>query len=172
MSNNKASRRSTSFLGPCTRTLVAIVALTISTICQGADSVVTALNRILTKEQYEILKVDTMSADQRRALLEALRSAYSAGQVKAATESPPQRVAPAPVVPTGDVIESQVDGDFNGWEGETIVKLMNGQIWQQSEYHYEYYYAFMPDVLIYRSSGGYKMKIEGVDDAVGVKRLK
>jgi hypothetical protein len=113
-----------------------------------------------------------MNADQRRALLEALRSAYSAGQVKAATERPPPRAAPAPMVPRGDVIESQVDGDFNGWEGETIVKLVNGQIWEQSEYHYEYHYAFMPDVLIYRSSGGFKMKIEGLDDAVGVKRLK
>ena len=49
---------------------------------------------------------------------------------------------------------------------------MNGQVWEQAEYHYHYHYSFMPDVLIYESGGGYKMKVEGVDEAVGVRRLK
>lgn len=71
-----------------------------------------------------------------------------------------------------NVIESKIDGDFEGWEGETIVKLMNGQIWQQTEYHYYYHYAFMPDVLVYNSGGGWKMKVEGVDKAVRVQKLK
>jgi len=70
------------------------------------------------------------------------------------------------------VIETQIDGDFEGWEGETIVKLMNGQIWQQSEYYYHYHYAFMPKVIIYRSGGGYKMKIDGIEKSVGVIQLK
>lgn len=29
-----------------------------------------------------------------------------------------------------NIIETFIDGDFNGWEGNTIVKLQNGQIWQ------------------------------------------
>lgn len=70
------------------------------------------------------------------------------------------------------IIESQVDDDFEGWEGETILKLTNGQIWQQSEYYYHYHYAFRPKVLIFKSGGGFKMKVEGVEKAVGVKRLK
>ncbi|MEW6238380.1 MAG: hypothetical protein AB1656_23595 [Candidatus Omnitrophota bacterium] len=76
----------------------------------------------------------------------------------------------APSIPS--VIESKIDGDFEGWEGETIVKLMNGQIWQQSEYYYHYHYAFMPDVLIYKSGARWKMKVEGVDRAVGVQQLR
>ena len=80
--------------------------------------------------------------------------------------------APQTVPASPSVIESQIDGDFEGWEGETIVKLMNGQIWQQSEYHYHYHYAFMPKVLIFRSGGAYKMKVDGIEKAVGVKRLK
>jgi len=91
-------------------------------------------------------------------------------------ESWPRQEEKKPVrsraTPTPQVIESQIDGDFEGWEGETIVKLTNGQIWQQDEYHYEYCYEFMPDVLIYRSGGVYKMKVEGSDEAVEVKRLK
>jgi len=75
-------------------------------------------------------------------------------------------------IPSGFAIESKVDGEFNGWEGETIVKLMNGQIWQQTEYYYHYHYAYMPDVLIYNSGGNWKMKVEGVDKAVRVQKLR
>lgn len=80
-------------------------------------------------------------------------------------------VSPAKVDSTPAVIESQVEGDFNGWEGETIIKLTNGQIWQQSSYHYQYHYAFMPKVLIYKSGAGYKAKVEGTD-TVDVTRLR
>lgn len=73
---------------------------------------------------------------------------------------------------TPDDIESEIAGDFNGWDGETIFKLTNGQIWQQAEYDYEYEYAFQPEVTIYKSAGGYKMKVEGMDDTIYVKRIK
>ena len=73
---------------------------------------------------------------------------------------------------TPPVIESKVDGTFNGWDGETIVKLSNGQIWQQTKYYYRYRYRYRPEVLIYKSGSVYKMIVEGVDKAVQVKRLK
>ena len=73
---------------------------------------------------------------------------------------------------TSSIIESKVDGDFEGWEGETIVKLYNGQIWQQSEYYYHYHYAFMPKVLVFKSGSGYKMWVEGIKKAISVERLK
>ena len=83
----------------------------------------------------------------------------------------PRAPRPAPGLGTG-VIESKVDGEFEGWEGETIIKLMNGQIWQQIEYYYRYHYGYMPDVLVYRSAGGWKMQVEGIGKAVRVERLK
>ena len=73
---------------------------------------------------------------------------------------------------TPSVIESEVDGSFEGWKGETIVKLANGQIWQQTEYHYEYDYAYRPEVLVFKSRLGYKMWVEGIDEPVRVQRLK
>lgn len=33
-----------------------------------------------------------------------------------------------------NVIETQISGGFKGWEGGTIFKMSNGQIWQQSSY--------------------------------------
>ena len=73
---------------------------------------------------------------------------------------------------TSDIIESQIDGDFNGWDGETIFKLMNGQIWQQSKYSYHYHYKFMPKIIIYKTESGYKMKVDGDSETVDVKRIQ
>jgi hypothetical protein len=73
---------------------------------------------------------------------------------------------------TPSVIESYIDGEFTGWEGETIFKLDNGQIWQQSSYAYHYHYAYHPKVTIARTRAGYKMLVEGVDESVYVVRLK
>lgn len=70
------------------------------------------------------------------------------------------------------VIESSIDGEFTGWDGDTIFKLQNGQIWQQSSFSYKYTYKYSPKVLIYKSGLGYKMKVDGVDGEISVKRLK
>jgi hypothetical protein len=74
--------------------------------------------------------------------------------------------------PTGAVVESYIDGDFEGWDGETVFKLDNGQIWQQDSYAYTYHYSYHPKVLIYKDGMRYKMKVDGVDSTIEVKRLK
>jgi hypothetical protein len=74
--------------------------------------------------------------------------------------------------PNGRVIESYIDGDSEGWSGDTLFKLDNGQIWQQDSYAYTYHYAYHPKVLIYQDGSRYKVKVEGVSDAIAVKRLK
>lgn len=75
-----------------------------------------------------------------------------------------------PVRQLYDVIEAQIDGDFNGWEGETEYKLTNGQVWKQSTYNYVYTYAYMPDVVIYTANGGYRMQVEGT--TADVRRIE
>jgi len=74
--------------------------------------------------------------------------------------------------PSPGVIETQINGKFTGWDGDTIFELTNGQIWQQDSYAYTYYYAYRPKVLIYYVGGRYKMTVEGVDGFIYVKRLK
>jgi hypothetical protein len=71
----------------------------------------------------------------------------------------------------GQVIETQIDGEFEGWEGETIFKMMNGQIWQQSSYAYLYHYAYRPEVIIYKRSSGYEMKVDGVEETINVVQI-
>ena len=86
--------------------------------------------------------------------------------------NPAQPAANGAVPAAGDKIESQIDGDFEGWEGETVFKLTNGQIWQQTEFHFHYHCAFMPKVIILKTATGHKMIVDGVSKAIGVTQLK
>ena len=84
--------------------------------------------------------------------------------------------SPLPSLPqsaaTADVVESRIDGEFSGWDGDTIFKLQNGQLWQQSSYEYKYQYSYSPEVLIYESGSVYKLRIDGVDGEITIRRLK
>lgn len=73
---------------------------------------------------------------------------------------------------TPNVVESRIDGDFSGWEGETVFRLTNGQVWQQVQFAYRYHYAFMPKVMIVRTDAGYRMTVDGVSGSILVKRLR
>lgn len=88
------------------------------------------------------------------------------GAKKSATKSQSQQT------PSSDVIESQIAGEFSGWNGETIFKLTNGQIWQQAAYAYTYSYKYRPKVLILPTTGGYEMQVEGMDRRIRVTRIK
>ena len=96
---------------------------------------------------------------------------------QAASVPPPP--SPIPLVPPAQrrssctpAVESSIAGDVNGWSGETIFKLDNGQIWQQAEYDYTYFYEYHPDVTIYETSAGSRMKVEDEDETLLVKRIK
>lgn len=61
----------------------------------------------------------------------------------------------------------QVDDDWEGWDGDTLVKLSDGSVWRQEEYHYEYAYAYRPHVTL----SGDLMHVQGMSRAIRVRRL-
>jgi hypothetical protein len=123
---------------------------------------------VMTAKEFDAAGLRKLSPDELR-VMNSWLNAYTR-RVLAITQGQTTSVADPPAASA--VIESQIDGDFNGWEGETIFKLRNGQIWQQSSYAYTYHYAYAPKVLIYKSGASYKMKVDGVDREISVKRLK
>jgi hypothetical protein len=90
--------------------------------------------------------------------------------------TPAPQTAPRPI-PRSDgecipAIESAISGSVHGWDGDTIFKLDNGQIWQQAEYGYTYFYEYHPDVTIYQTNGGCRMKVKDEEETIAVKRIK
>jgi hypothetical protein len=90
---------------------------------------------------------------------------------QASVPNPPPSASSRSCTPA---VETHIDGDFNGWEGETLYKMDDGSIWQQSTYHYHYHYTFHPSVTIYANRyGACHIKVEGDDDdGADVIRIK
>lgn len=38
-----------------------------------------------------------------------------------------------------------VAGEWNGWDGDTVVKLTGGTVWKQDEYWCSYRYSYRPE---------------------------
>jgi len=134
---------------------------------QSAPSAV-AIEELMSAREFATAGLQKLTQTELQALNVWL-ARYATSLAQNAARASAQAPRPAP---TPEVIETQIDDDFEGWEGETIFKLRNGQIWQQSSYAYTYHYAYAPKVLIYRSGGVYKMKVDGVSGEISVRRLK
>ncbi|MGB1051321.1 MAG: hypothetical protein ACPGYF_05105 [Chitinophagales bacterium] len=66
---------------------------------------------------------------------------------------------------------TQIEGEFEGWDGATKFRMMDGQIWQQSTYDYHYYYAYSPRVFMYNYNGSWFLKVENDSRIVEVFRV-
>jgi len=64
---------------------------------------------------------------------------------------------------------SQIDGESNGFEGETVFVLTDGSIYKQTEYYYNYRYAYRPKVTIVNDR---EIILDGISKVVRVERLK
>ncbi len=130
------------------------------------------IEQVMTPKELQDTGIATLTAPQRQALNDwlnrySLKLLLAASQQERTTpESRPVRSSCAPA------IESTISGEIEGWDGETMFKLDNGQIWQQAEYDYTYFYAYRPDVTIYQTSAGCRMKVEDETETVLVKRIK
>ncbi len=60
---------------------------------------------------------------------------------------------------------------WEGWDGDTIVRLTNGQIWEQRGSRLSISIKFNPDVTIFKKGFAYYMLIEGENKPVRVTRL-
>lgn len=67
-------------------------------------------------------------------------------------------------------IKSRIISEFNGWSGDTIFELQNGQIWKQAKYKYKYFYAYQPRVLIVKVGSKYIMNVKG--KTIQVNKIK
>ncbi|GES43142.1 hypothetical protein RsS62_23940 [Rhizobium dioscoreae] len=69
------------------------------------------------------------------------------------------------------IINSRIDGDFNGTEDEVVFTLTNGQVWQQIGYKYRYRYRYSPRVQIFKNGSHHLMIVDGFPDPIKVRRV-
>jgi hypothetical protein len=67
--------------------------------------------------------------------------------------------------------ESRLIGESEGFDGDTIFELINGQKWKQVEYYYSYKYKYRPKVRIYKAGSKYYLELENIDRMVRVQRI-
>lgn len=84
--------------------------------------------------------------------------------------TPTPTATPAPAA--SGAIDSCIEGEFVGWDGDTVFELCNGQVWVQASYAYVYHYAYRPHIrIVATGGGGYQMTIDGVPTSVGVRQV-
>jgi hypothetical protein len=130
---------------------------------------------VMTSQELKDIGLSGLTAPQRTALNIWLNR-YTETIIKLAAGAKAEGPKPPPGRTSASsscapAVESTIKGDFEGWDGETIFQLDNGQIWQQAEYDYMYSYQYRPDITIYQTSNGCKMKVEDEDETIVVKRI-
>ena len=147
------------------------------------------LENILTADQFRGAGLNTLSPDQ-VAALNGWLTTYLRSQTASSVIPPTPLVAPtpAPSPATGaasfgavmlktskdepDSIHTTIVGKFTGWSGNTVFKLANGQVWQQStpgDYDAQ---MQNPEVVIKKLHFGYLLTLPGRGETVFVVRLQ
>ena len=71
-------------------------------------------------------------------------------------------------------IESQLVGEFTGWDGETVFKLANGMVWKQDETD-KYFTKTLVNPMVTIKPGlwsAWRLSVEGYNKSVQVKRIQ
>lgn len=129
------------------------------------------MSKVMTKDQLRETGIASLSPAQ-RAALDSWLTRYTTLVLRYAAEKGTSAQTSGGSKDCTPAVETNIAGDFNGWDGDTVFKLSNGEIWEQAEYEYMYSYSFMPGVTIYATQSGCEMKVEGEDEGILVKRIK
>jgi len=152
------------------------------------------VREIMTASEFHATGLDTLKPDQ-LAAFNAWLTAYPRTNPPGAAPVAPNPAAPAvatpiPVPSAGSIngfgnemlapeqrgeparIESRITGTFTGWKGNTLFKLDNGQVWQQTDSGTYETRLENPPVVIKRLGFGYLLTLTGHGATVFVKRVQ
>lgn len=69
------------------------------------------------------------------------------------------------------VAKSRIRGTFEGWKGNGIYELENGQRWEQTRYRYRYRYKYRPKAEVIRRDSRHYLYVDCMDEAIEVRRV-
>lgn len=153
------------------RTLIAalftaLVALPSTTaFAQHAPKGPAPINALMSAADRQATGIDTLTPAQVAALSAWLDNYRVAAEWLAVTQAQGEDM----VEPAEELIKTEIDGDFDGWVGDTVFRLQNGQVWQQIGPSAKYLFARSPRVTIART---YQMQVDGVTVELPVRRVR
>ena len=141
-----------------------------------------SIEDLMTEDELRATGVDDLSARQIEALNEWLvrfrdgEISEAIAEAPSAAETPGSSQAVSDVYPPPrerTIIESRIDGEFNGWTGRTRFTLQNGQIWEQRRGRRWKITLDNPEVRLSQNfMGAWEMEVVSEGRSIGVRRLR
>jgi hypothetical protein len=69
------------------------------------------------------------------------------------------------------LLDTTIDGEFEGFDSDKLFVLSDGTFWLQDEYKYWYHYEYCPRVQIVDSAGEILLQVEGETETVAVRQI-
>ena len=143
--------------------LFSLLSLTAS----AADKPFPGIEALMSEDEYRAAGIEKLS-DAERAALNAWLISYTVGEAPVLRKNNPQvREAEKSIT-----IEAAILQPFDGWTGNTVFSLDNGQKWRQRlDGRYSYNGDNTQVVIKKNFFGFYKMTLVSTGAAVGVTRI-
>ena len=129
------------------------------------------IRKLMTPEEFEAAGLDKLSPAE----IEALNRWVVRYTAHEAPEVRRQDVVVKAEAAKADEagIKTRIAGEFTGWDGDTIFRLQNGQIWKQRLDGRWHYRADSPEVELHKNLMGFwVLKVVETGKSIGVKRLQ
>lgn len=68
--------------------------------------------------------------------------------------------------------DTKLEGEFEGFEGDRVYTLANGDKWQQVKYKYKYKYKYRPKVKLWRDGSFYYLEFDCMQEMIQVRRVQ
>ena len=150
------------------------------TVCQAApaaaaeDSNAPDVETLMTPQDFKASGLEKLTAEERAHLSEWVER-YREGAVQGpVVQKPPSKQSEEEKQAEGDYeVVAKVVPAFRGWNGKTVFRLDNGQVWQQRMRGSSFIYSGTDsEVMITKNLlGGYVLEHVETGRSVGVKRV-
>jgi hypothetical protein len=151
--------------------IIAPLTLIAAVLCGAARADGPDIRKLMTPEEFEAAGLDKLSPQE----IEALNrwvvryTAHEAPEVRRQDAVVKVEAAKA----DAEGIKTRIAGAFSGWDGDTVFRLQNGQVWKQRLEGRWHYRAESPEVELRKNMMGFwVLRVVEPDKAIGVKRLQ
>jgi hypothetical protein len=132
------------------------------------DAELATLNRWLDKSAAPVANAPTPAAPTQPTTAKTPQP-----PVKEVTEFGQEQLEVPVAAEVPSAITARLKGEFRGWDGNTIFRLDNGQVWQQRVGGgYRSIKMMNPEVVVKKGRFGYYLEILSSGRSVGVKRIR